>query len=441
MNKINIEQGRLDINTHGGLPLVGSLLSNITLPMSFQNGRSNKVSDSDYIFSMLGLLSVGKSSFADISSYKNNRMFTHCLDLDKLPSEESLRQNLNRLAGHSTTFTAVSNLNSSLLKTMEYSAIPCKTGNYFPLDLDVTPLENSKSKKEGVSCTYKLFDGFAPMMAYLGRIGYLVDSEFREGKQHCQKGTAAFLESAITISNSLLPEESKILIRMDGGNDAGENIEVMFNSGSYWIVKRNLRKEPKSYWLEIAQSMGELVSDDGIERVYRGVVSHIDAKCEGEGVASDIVFEVIETYATDNGQMKMLIDIAVDTYWTNLPETPEIVIDLYHDHGTSEQFHSEFKTDMGVERLPSGSFKTNKLVFQLAMVAYNILRRISIDIVEFAPERVKSKGVKRRRIKTVLRDIINSGCQFIKKAGTVTIRFGRYCIFYRAIQTLYLRYQ
>ncbi len=441
MNKINIEQGRLDINTHGGLSLVGSLLSNITLSASFQNGRSNKLSDSDYIFSMLGLLSVGKSSFADISSYKNNRMFTHCLDLDKLPSEESLRQNLNRLALNSKTFTAVSNLNTSLLATMNYSAIPCETGDYYPLDLDVTPLENSKSKKEGVSCTYKMFDGFAPMMAYLGRIGYLVGSEFREGKQYCQNGTAAFLESAITTSNSLLPEESKILIRMDGGNDAGENLEVMFYSGSYWIVKRNLRKEPKTYWLEIAQIMGELVSDDGVKRVYRGVISHIDVKYEDEGVTSDIVFEVTETYATEEGQMKMLIEIAVDTYWTNLPETPEVVIDLYHDHGTSEQFHSEFKTDMGVERLPSGNFNTNKLIFQLAMVAYNLLRRISIDIVEFAPERVKSKGVKRRRLKTVLQSIINSGCQFIKKAGTVTIRFGRNCASYRAILLLYSIYQ
>ncbi|MGV0036717.1 MAG: hypothetical protein ACNYPE_17840 [Candidatus Azotimanducaceae bacterium WSBS_2022_MAG_OTU7] len=29
---------------------------------------------------------------------------------------------------------------------------------------------------------------------------------------------------------------------------------------------------------------------------------------------------------------------------------------LYADHGTSEQFHREFKTDMDIERLPSGKF-------------------------------------------------------------------------------------
>ena len=34
-----------------------------------------------------------------------------------------------------------------------------------PVDIDVTPMDNSKSKKEGVSRTYKGFDGYAPMMA------------------------------------------------------------------------------------------------------------------------------------------------------------------------------------------------------------------------------------------------------------------------------------
>jgi hypothetical protein len=38
------------------------------------------------------------------------------------------------------------------------------------------------------------------------------------------------------------------------------------------------------------------------------------------------------------------------------------IIALYRDHGTHEQFHSEFKTDMDLERLPSGKFETNYLV-------------------------------------------------------------------------------
>ena len=54
----------------------------------------------------------------------------------------------------------------------------------------------------------------------------------------------------------------------------------------------------------------------------------------------------------------------------------ETVIDLYHAHEESEQYHSEIKTDMDVKRLPSGKFESNKLVLELTMIVYNILRII-----------------------------------------------------------------
>jgi len=37
---------------------------------------------------------------------------------------------------------------------------------YIPFDMDVSPMDNSKTKKEGVSRTYKGCDGFAPNMVY-----------------------------------------------------------------------------------------------------------------------------------------------------------------------------------------------------------------------------------------------------------------------------------
>ena len=36
--------------------------------------------------------------------------------------------------------------------------------------MDVTPLDNSKTKKESVSRTYKDFEGYASMMAYKGNV-------------------------------------------------------------------------------------------------------------------------------------------------------------------------------------------------------------------------------------------------------------------------------
>ena len=48
-----------------------------------------------------------------------------------------------------------------------------------PVDIDVTPMDNSKTSKQGAR-TYKGFDGYAPMMAYIGTEGYAVNFELRE---------------------------------------------------------------------------------------------------------------------------------------------------------------------------------------------------------------------------------------------------------------------
>ena len=67
-------------------------------------------------------------------------------------------------------------------------------------------------------------------------------------------------------------------------------------------------------------------------------------------------------------------------------------------HGECEQFHSEIKTDMDLERLPSGKFETNELVLELAILAYNILRMIGQESIGRKGTETKHK-VRRRRLR------------------------------------------
>jgi len=55
---------------------------------------------------------------------------------------------------------------------------------------------------------------------------------------------------------------------------------------------------------------------------------------------------------------------------------PDCPCTLYTVHRTSEQFHSEFKTNLNIERRPSGKFAANTLVLDCAMLTYNVLRWI-----------------------------------------------------------------
>ena len=255
---------------------------------------------------------------------------------------------------------------------------------FVPVDIDVTPFDNSKSNKEGVSRTYKGFDGYAPIMAYIGTEGYLVNLELWIGKQHCQKETPDFLRETIELCRQLT--EKPLLIRLDSGNDASENIGIFmeesykYNNVSF-IIKRNPRQESKEEWLESVRECCQNIQHprDG-KTVYTGQtfrdVTYSLSDNEEKTVGIRTIYEITERTIDRYGQYFIVPDIELGTYWTNTSLPDETVIDLYHAHGESEQYHSEIKTDMDVERLPSGKFESNKLVPELTMIAYNILRII-----------------------------------------------------------------
>lgn len=122
----------------------------------------------------------------------------------------------------------------------------------------------------------------------------------------------------------------------------------------------------------------------------------------------------------------MFPQIEVDTYWTNLLEDVDEIVRLYHHHGTSEQFHSEIKTDMDVERLPSGKFGTNALVLLLSMIAYNCLRAIGQEMLKLKRLAPVKLNIKRRRIKSVIRDFILIACKYVRHSNRNFIKIGKY---------------
>ena len=58
-------------------------------------------------------------------------------------------------------------------------------------------------------------------------------------------------------------------------------------------------------------------------------------------------------------------------WWTSFELPEEHVIELYKGQAVCEQYHSEFKTDLDIERLPSGKFATNGLILSLVAFAYD----------------------------------------------------------------------
>ncbi len=317
---------------------------------------------------------------------------------------------------------------------------PLKTskGQYIPVDIDVSPMDNSRTKKEGVGRTYKGCDGYAPIFGYIGTEGYMLSCEQRPGTQHCQKDTPAYLEKTLKIIDNLNPADP-ILLRLDSGNDAYDTLAPLMKSGHFFLVKRNLRRESRERWMDIARSLGTCEVPREGKFVYTGVLtsSHPKAKKDDKLPDIDQVFRVTLRHSDHKGNIFLFPEPEVEVYWTNLYEDPEKVIDLYHDHGTSEQFHSELKTDMDVERFPSGKQSVNAIILHIAMVAFNTLRMIGQKALEFIDDLpYKHKG-KRKRLRKVISDLIRISCKVVHHSNKWKILLYQHEPWYQVFKKIY----
>jgi hypothetical protein len=93
-------------------------------------------------------------------------------------------------------------------------------------------------------------------------------------------------------------------------------------------------------------------------------------------------------------------------------------------------------TDLDLERLPSGTFATNALVMALGAFAYNILRAIGQMglLGQFAP--IRHPG-RRRRIRTVIQELIYLAGRMISTGRRRILRFSRHCPVFAAFQGVY----
>jgi hypothetical protein len=420
-----IDKGNDSLHSIGGIQLIGQALEHSKLTDFFQSTDRSGVQfqDLDILKSQIGLLSQAREKFTDISQFRGNQVFTKPLNLKGVPSEETLRQRLDEMPQSHNSL--LERANTQLLKTRKFGTINISGMTFIPVDMDVSPMDNTNSNKESVGRTYKGCDGYAPMFAYIGTEGFMLANALRPGTQHSQKGMPEFLDrssSALKKLNLKYPA----LIRLDAAHDA----EINFNHlpvEHYFIIKRNLRKECPEQWLALARRTGRQIESRDGKNVYIGEVHHKFPGNNEERSVVPVSYKITERLTDINGNQLLIPEYEVATYWTNLPLKAQDVIGLYQDHGTSEQFHSELKSDMNVERLPSGKFATNQTYLHCAMLAFNTLRIIGQLLIEnkhLAPVKINGQ---RRRLRTVIRDLILLACKHVRHSNKDILKFGRSC--------------
>ena len=398
--------------------------------VSVKPNNRETFSDLNIIQSAILLMANGFSNFENIDHLKHDLIIKKILGSQSIPSKETFRQRLDKLSKNTFVFDLLVNFNLNILK--KHSDPKCiKNTDLVPLDFDVSVFDNTGSKKEGVSQTYKpKIKGFAPMFAYLGSQGYSINMQFRKGSAHSNTaGTLEFITETVFMSRQLC-KDKKLLIRLDSGNDSDKNIIGLTSiPNSHFIVKYQPRgrnvNEMKSTLTEYVMNnfTRKSVMENGTVRYFaeqKTIAKIINEDDTIHTVECRRILSVVEINRDLNTGEELLIPFRSLHMWrTNLPKTkfpPRRILDLYKDHGTSEQFHSEFKTDLDLERMPSQKFDTNDLWLHLSQLAFNILRLIgeaSIKILNL--DRI------RLRLRTVILKIIYTPCWFTRKNNKWTV--------------------
>ncbi|PWW32648.1 transposase [Chromohalobacter israelensis] len=279
MPNIQFRASGRTLTSHAGLSIIGQCIEMAGIDSLDARFPSQGVPTSDIVKAYLGLLCLGMSDFDAIENFRRDTPFRQLLNLQKVPSTATLLQRLEKLAAQDLhTLTAAW---SMTLLSLAEAPITADKGHVC-LDIDTFVMDNSHSRKEGVTRTCQKVDGYTPIAAYLG-------------------------------------------------NEGG---------------------------------------------------------------------------------------------WTSLDATPVAVIQRYQAHATHEQFPSEIKTDLDLERLPSDKFATNDLILHLAQLAYNILRLMGqLGMTgELSPVRHPAK---RRRLRTVLQELVHRAALVIHKARQTILDFGQ----------------
>jgi hypothetical protein len=433
MARFEVKQSaKLNLTSYSGLALIGQCCqaAQVEAVIDPRLPVSQGMRTSDVVKSMVGLLSLGKSDFEAIEPFRTDRFFKEALGLSKVPSSAWMRQRLDAKASELRELT--DELSVRLLERLGAPITPYK--GYVRFELDTFVMNNSDTKKEEVGRTYQGIDGYCPMAGYLGNEGWNVGLELRAGTWHSAFETEYFYERAFPRVKRLVKPDQAVLMVEDSGFDRARLLFAKAEERDAWaaegrvlefLCKWNPRQQDKTAWVAQAEAAGAFLE---IRPGKRVALLSLEVEWAWQKARRTFrliaIAKVTERTIDKKGHHLLTPDTELEGWWTSLPVAAHEVIALYQHHGMHEQFHSELKTDLDLERLPSGRFDTNDALLPLAAFAYQCLRLLGqLGFTgEIAPIRHPAK---RRRIKTGLQEILYRAAKFCAHARSFVLDFGR----------------
>jgi len=418
---------------YAGLLLVINLLEKAGLDRVAErhsSGSFAKISNFEILAAYCCLLAQGKSDYEQVRIFKGDKNYLKLTGLKSVPSAETLRQRLDAIGRDSSFVEDIKKCVFTFLNAVDGEPGSERVGDeeYVRLDIDTVPYDNSETKKEGIGkINGSSRAGYNPIFAHLGVNGWMINAALRPGNYHSHNPeNVDFIRESVGYAIELAGSR-EVMVVLDAGFDSQEMLELLEESSVKCVVKHNVRRTNPIEWAKIAKEHGRLIKKEGYTEKYRGSFLHSSGR--------RLVFEVVLQYADRRGQLFIVPKVTIFSVWTNIEAPEEEILKAYKRRGTSEQYHSEVKTEIGIERFPSGKFLTNHLILILAMLVYNVLRFIGNDL---ANRRLFGlRKATRRRLRTVIQGLMYMAGRIVAHSRQVVLKLKAHKDWYYAFCRLY----
>ena len=421
-----------------GLAVIGQLMriAGIEHVHSNRNRHRDTVSDADILKAHCGLLSVGKVGFDHIRLFADDLYFMDALGIDHMPKEATLRLRFESMSQDLRTHEDVFGCSIRLLGKTNVLPEPIAISGFswVRVDTDTSIFDNSNSKKEGVEVGYTKVAGYAPVCSFLEG-GFVVGAQLCPGAQNVlHEGHENYFSTVRDHVRTLFPDNAVLWVA-DAAFDDITHMSSRHADGDCFIIKRNPRRAAKKPLIALAKEEGSAKRPRPGKTVYTGET----LRKRGDMSSLRLIYEVTER-TSKKGKQLLIPEYTIFSIWTNLP--PEIetnaVLQLYRDRGTCEQYFAEIKSELALERLPSGKFAVNALYFQLGMFVNNMLRVIGRGILSNNVGGLRQAT--RRRLRTVMQNLMYLCGRIVRHARSIVVKVKSNRGFGEALCEMYRRY-
>ena len=131
--RFKLKRGKEVLNSTGGNYIAGQMIPDEApkqIPESFQSRRRDAISDRSILMTLVGMLCNARTDFNDVDLYKEDTVFAHSFQIDRLPSEPTLRQRLDELP-QERSHAALRGFNQILLNSALLSLQIDKTSLFY----------------------------------------------------------------------------------------------------------------------------------------------------------------------------------------------------------------------------------------------------------------------------------------------------------------------